>query len=58
MKTINYIQCFVAMFIAVVLALWIEGKPFITAFLTVLIPTIVLVIMAGIIIWIKPAPKS
>jgi hypothetical protein len=58
MKTINYIQCFSAMFIVVVFALWIEGKPLKTAFLTVLIPTIALTIMTGIIIWIKPAQKS
>jgi hypothetical protein len=58
MKTINYIQCSVALFIAVVLALWIEGKTFTTAFLTALWPTIVLVIMLTVIFWLKPAPKA
>lgn len=58
MKTVNYVQCGIAMFIAVVFALWVEGKPFTTAFLTVLVPTIILVITIGIIVWIKPSPKS
>lgn len=58
MKTINYIQCCVALFIVVVLALWIEGKPFTTAFLTAIWPTIVLVIMLAVILWRKLASKA